>query len=285
VASIHVLRRSPKEDVDGRDKPDHDGLCFAQIRHVREIRVTPGATTPIRRAMVLAAGLGQRMRPITDSLPKPLVKIGGKAMLDHALDRLAEAGVSEAVVNVHHLASQIEAHLTERTSPRIRISDERAMLLETGGGVKKALPLLGDTPFFHVNSDSLWSETRRSNISAMAQAWDAGTMDMLLLLARREDSIGFDGAGDFFRDENGRLARRGKAASAPYVYAGVAILKPELFEDTPEGPFSLNLLFDRAIATGRLHGLVLEGQWLHVGTPQAIAPAEAAYTAAQALDA
>lgn len=236
----------------------------------------------IDRAMVLAAGLGQRMRPITDTLPKPLVQIGGKAMLDHALDRLAQAGVGEAVVNVHHLADRIESHLAGRTSPRITISDERAQLLETGGGVKKALPLLGERPFFHVNSDSLWSETGRSNLLAMTERWDGAEMDMLLLLARREGSIGFDGAGDFFRDEAGRLTRRGAAASAPYVYAGVAILKPTLFSDTPEGPFSLNLLFDRAIAAGRLFGLVLEGQWLHVGTPAAIAPAEAAFAAASA---
>ncbi|HEV7256435.1 MAG TPA: nucleotidyltransferase family protein [Bosea sp. (in: a-proteobacteria)] len=235
--------------------------------------------------MVLAAGLGQRMRPITDTLPKPLVAIGGKAMLDHALDRLAEAGVEQAVVNVHHLAAQIENHLAERQSPRVTISDERAQLLETGGGVKKALPLLGQEPFFHVNSDSLWSETERSNMSAMAQAWDAGRMDMLLLLARREDSVGFDGRGDFFRDDEGLLTRRGSAESAPYVYAGVAIMKPTLFSDTPEGPFSLNLLFDRAIAADRLHGLVLEGQWLHVGTPEAIAPAEAAFAAANRVHA
>ncbi len=242
--------------------------------------MTPAASTPIRRAMVLAAGLGQRMRPITDTLPKPLVAIGGKAMLDHALDRLAEAGIEEAVVNVHHLARQIEAHLAGRKQPRITISDERAQLLETGGGVKKALPLLGEGPFFHVNSDSLWSETGPSNIAAMAAAWNPHSMDLLLLLAPRETSIGFDGAGDFFRDEAGRLTRRGRAGSAPYVYAGVAILKPELFADTPEGPFSLNLLFDRAIAAGRLHGAVLEGQWLHVGTPEAIAPAEAAFARA-----
>jgi MurNAc alpha-1-phosphate uridylyltransferase len=249
---------------------------------IREIRVTPAASTPIRRAMVLAAGLGQRMRPITDSLPKPLVAIGGKAMLDHALDRLAEAGVEEAVVNVHYLAGLIEAHVAARTQPRVTISDERAQLLETGGGVRKALPLLGSEPFFHVNSDSLWSETGKSptgksNIAAMAAAWNPQSMDLLLLLAPRETSIGFDGAGDFFRDEAGRLTRRGKADYAPYVYAGVAILKPELFADTPEGPFSLNLLFDRAIAAARLHGVVLEGQWLHVGTPEAIAPAEAAF--------
>ena len=238
--------------------------------------------THIERAMVLAAGLGQRMRPITDTLPKPLVAIGGKAMLDHALDRLAEAGVREAVVNVHHLADRIEAHLAGRTSPHVTISDERAQLLETGGGVRKALPLLGPHPFFHVNSDSLWSESGRSNLAAMTRRWDASAMDMLLLLAERETSIGFDGAGDFVRDEAGRLTRRGSAASAPFIYAGVAILKPDLFEATPEGPFSLNLLFDRAIAAGRLYGQVLEGQWLHVGTPDAIAPAEAAFAAAQA---
>lgn len=238
--------------------------------------------THIERAMVLAAGLGQRMRPITDTLPKPLVAIGGKAMLDHALDRLAEAGVREAVVNVHHLADRIEAHLAGRTSPHVTISDERAQLLETGGGVRKALPLLGPHPFFHVNSDSLWSESGRSNLSAMTRRWDASAMDMLLMLAERETSIGFDGAGDFVRDEAGRLTRRGAAASAPFIYAGVAILKPDLFEATPEGPFSLNLLFDRAIAAGRLYGQVLEGQWLHVGTPDAIAPAEAAFAAAQA---
>ncbi len=178
--------------------------------------------------------------------------------------------------------SASKSHLASRSSPRITISDERAQLLETGGGVRKALPLLGEQPFFHVNSDSLWSETGRSNLGAMTQAWDEGAMDMLLLLANRQDSIGFDGAGDFFRDEDGRLARRGAAASAPFVYAGVAILKPALFADTPEGPFSLNLLFDRAIAAGRLFGLVLEGQWLHVGTPEAIAPADAAFAAASA---
>jgi len=265
--------------VDGRDKPDHDALRFS-LAFSPEIRVTQARFSPIRRAMVLAAGLGQRMRPITDTLPKPLVRIGGKAMLDHALDRLSEAGVEDAVVNVHHLAAQIEAHVAGRARPRITISDERAELLETGGGVKKALPLLGTEPFFHVNSDSVWSETGRSNMSAMAQGWDAAGMDMLLLLAKREGSVGFDGRGDFFRGADGLLTRRGSAESAPYVYAGVAIMKPELFAETPEGPFSLNLLFDRTIATGRLHGLVLDGQWLHVGTPEAIAPAEAAFAAA-----
>lgn len=247
--------------------------------------MTETGSRPIRRAMVLAAGIGQRMRPITDSLPKPLVRIGGKAMLDHALDRLAESGVTEAVVNVHHLAEQIEAHLAGRTHPRIVISDERDELLETGGGVKKALPLLGTEPFFHVNSDSLWSETGISNIAAMAEAWAPADMDMLMLLARREDSVGFDGAGDFFQDADGRLTRRGQAPTAPVVYAGVIIMKPEIFADTPEGSFSLNLLFDRLIARKRLFGHVLQGQWLHVGTPEAIAPAEDAFAAAQSFHA
>lgn len=240
---------------------------------------------PIRRAMVLAAGLGQRMRPITDTLPKPLVRIGGKTMLDHALDRLAEAGVSEAIVNVHHLADQIEAHLAGRERPRIIISDERDALLETGGGVKKALPLLGSEPFFHINSDSLWSERGVSNIAAMAEAWAPEEMDMLMLLARREESVGFDGAGDFFQDAEGRLTRRGQAPTAPVVYAGVIIMSPEIFADTPDGSFSLNLLFDRLITKKRLFGHVLQGQWLHVGTPEAIAPAEAAYAAALKVDA
>lgn len=247
--------------------------------------MTSTASPPIRRAMVLAAGLGQRMRPITDTLPKPLVRIAGKAMLDHMLDRLAEAGVEEAVVNVHHLAGQVEAHLMDRARPRITISDERAQLLETGGGVRKALPLLGAAPFFHVNSDALWRETGRPAMKALAEAWAPERMDMLLLLADRETSLGFDGAGDFFLAGDGRLARRGGAASAPHVYAGVAIMKPELFADTPEGPFSLNLLFDRAIARGRLFGERLEGRWLHVGTPEAIAPAEAVFAAAQPVDA
>jgi N-acetyl-alpha-D-muramate 1-phosphate uridylyltransferase len=201
-------------------------------------------------------------------------------MLDHALDRLAEAGVSTAVVNVHYLAEQIERHVARRNSPRIVISDEREALLETGGGVKKALPLLGTQPFLHVNSDSLWVERGISNISALCAAWNSATTDILLLVARREDSVGFDGMGDFHLAEDGTLARRGAAPTAPYVYAGVAILKPGLFGDTPEGAFSLNLLFDRAIAAGTLRGLPLQGRWLHVGTPDAIAPAEAAFSAA-----
>jgi N-acetyl-alpha-D-muramate 1-phosphate uridylyltransferase len=233
-----------------------------------------------KMAMVLAAGLGKRMRPITDTLPKPLIKVGGKTMLDHALDRLTEAGVETVVVNVHYLAGQIEAHLSDRKHPRIQISDERKALLETGGGVRKALPLLGNEPFLHFNSDSLWVEHGRSNVADLVAAWNPERMDMLLLLARREQSIGFDGAGDFNRSENGVLARRGGAPSAPFIYAGVAIIKPKLFDNTPDGPFSLNMQFDRAIAAGRLHGHILDGTWLHVGTPDAIAPANAQFAMA-----
>jgi len=225
---------------------------------------------PVRTAMILAAGLGKRMRPITDTLPKPLVEIGGRTMLDHALDRAAEAGIKTAIVNVHYLADLVEARLATRETPRIVVSDERGQLLETGGGVRKALPLLGPEPFLLMNSDSLWLEGPRSNVSALIDAWDPVRMDILLLLAASATSIGYDGKGDFSMEADGRLTRREERRMTPFVYAGVAILKPELFADTPEGAFSLNLLFDRAIAKGRLYGLRLDGQWLHVGTPEAV---------------
>ena len=224
--------------------------------------------------MVLAAGLGKRMRPITDTTPKPLVRVGGRALVDHALDRLEQAGIASAVVNVHYLAELIETHLQGRRRPQIVISDERGELLETGGGVKKALPLLPDAPFVLLNSDSLWIDAGPSNLAALSAAWDGERMDILLLVASVAESLGYEGRGDFFMDPGGRLARRGTQASAPYVYAGVAILKPQLFADTPDGAFSLNLLFDRAIAADRLYGRALDGQWLHVGTPDAIAAAE-----------
>ena len=229
--------------------------------------------------MVLAAGLGQRMRPITATLPKPLVQVGGRALIDHALDRLSDAGVETAVVNVHYLADLVEAHARRRGTPRIVISDERDRLLETGGGVKRALPLLGADDFLVLNSDSLWIEGPRQNLGALREAWDPERMDLLLLVAAAADSFGYDGRGDFVMDPDGRLGRRGEREVAPFVYAGVAVCKPGLFADTPEGPFSLNLLFDRAIAAGRLYGQRLEGQWLHVGTPDSIAGAEARLTA------
>ena len=229
----------------------------------------------IKTAMVLAAGLGKRMRPITDTIPKPLVQVGGRAMLDHALDRLAAAGVETAVVNVHHLAEQIERHLAGRERPRIVISDERDALLETGGGILKALPLLGDGAFLVLNSDSLWIEGPHSNVARMIACWNPATMDILLLLASAATSLGYDGSGDFAMDAAGLLRRRREREIVPFVYAGVAIMKPELFRDALPGSFSLNRLFDRAIEAGRLHGVRLDGEWLHVGTPDSIKAADA----------
>lgn len=223
-------------------------------------------------AMVLAAGLGTRMRPITDACPKPLVRVGGKALIDHAFARLREAGVRHAVVNVHHLADQVEAHLGAVQGLEIDVSDERDALLETGGGVKRALPLLGPE-FLVMNSDSLWTETT-SNLGRLLAAWRSDSMDALLLLAAR-DSLGYDGGGDFHRHPGGRLSRRIQGQTAPFVYAGVAIMKASSFAATPDAAFSLNLVFDRAIAAGRLFGIALEGEWLHVGTPEAIGAAEA----------
>jgi MurNAc alpha-1-phosphate uridylyltransferase len=235
-------------------------------------------TTP-RRAMVLAAGLGTRMRPLTDTVPKPLVKVAGKPLLDHVLDRLGDAGVERAVVNVHYLGEQIIAHVAARTRPRIVISDERGLLLGTGGGAVKALPELGDTPFFHLNADTIWIDGVKPNLTRLAESFDPANMDALLLLAPTANSIGYAGHGDFAMAGDGRLQRRGERELAPFVFAGAAILSPALFADSPHGEFSLTLLFDRAAAAGRLAGLRLEGLWMHVGTPEAIAEAEAAIKA------
>ncbi len=229
-----------------------------------------------RRAMVLAAGLGTRMRPLTENLPKPLVKVAGKALIDHVLDRLADAGVETAVVNVHHMADQIEAHLKGRARPKIVISDERGELLDTGGGVVKAMTLLGDAPFFHMNSDTVWIEGVTPNLARLAAQFDAERMDAVMLLAATASSIGYEGRGDFAMTPDGRLRRRAEREVVPFVYAGAAILAPALFADAPKGKFSLNALFDRAIEAGRLYGLRLEGTWMHVGTPAAIQAAEAA---------
>ena len=228
------------------------------------------------RAMVLAAGLGMRMRPLTDALPKPLVKVAGHALLDHVLDRLADAGVETAIVNVHHMADQIEKHLKGRTRPKIAISDERGELLDTGGGVVKALKLLGTEPFLHMNSDTLWIEGVTPNLARLAAGFDPARMGILLLLASTTASIGYDGRGDFLMAPDGRLSRRAERQVAPFVYAGAAMLSPAQFADAPKGKFSLNTMFDRAIEAGRLYGLRLEGTWMHVGTPAAIQAAEAA---------
>ncbi|MGA9323547.1 MAG: nucleotidyltransferase family protein [Xanthobacteraceae bacterium] len=228
------------------------------------------------RAIVLAAGLGTRMRPYNGHVPKPLVEIGGKSLIDYSLDRLANAGVERAVVNVHHLADALERHLAPRQRPKIVISDERGELLGTGGGIAKALPQLGGAPFFLVNSDTVWLDGVKPNFTRLAEAFDPATMDVLLLLAPTAGSIGYTGRGDFAMLPDGRLRRRREHEVVPFVYAGAAILSPLLFADVPSGAFSLTLLFDRAGASGRLYGLRLEGVWMHVGTPEAVAAAEAA---------
>jgi len=224
--------------------------------------------------MVLAAGIGKRMRPLTETTPKPLIKVGGRALIDYALDRLSAAGIERAVVNVHYLADLVEAHLAPRETPTIVIADERQELLETGGGLKKALPLLGDEPFLTVNSDSLWIEGPRPNLMRLIEAWNPERMDILQLLAPIATAVGYEGYGDFSIDPEGRLRRRRDREVTPFVYAGIAILKPELLAGTPDGPFSANLLYDRAIERGKLYGLRLDGEWLHVGDPQALKAAE-----------
>jgi N-acetyl-alpha-D-muramate 1-phosphate uridylyltransferase len=225
--------------------------------------------------MILAAGLGTRMRPLTLTRPKPLIDVAGRPLIDHILDLLGEAGVKTAVVNVHYLADLLEHHLGgRRQAPHVIVSDERAALLDSGGGVKKALPHLGDAPFYVLNSDSFWIDGPRPNLLRLAEAFDPARMDMLLLLASTATSTGYDGVGDFAMDPAGVLRRRREREVVPFAYAGVCIVNPLLFSGTPDGPFSLNLLFDKAAAGGRLHGLRLDGAWLHVGTPEAIAAAE-----------
>jgi N-acetyl-alpha-D-muramate 1-phosphate uridylyltransferase len=233
-----------------------------------------------KSAIVLAAGLGTRMRPYNGAIPKPLVCVGGKSLIDYSLDRLAEARVERAVVNVHHLADALERHLATRAKPQIVISDERGALLGTGGGIAKALPKLGDAPFFLVNSDTFWLDGVKPNFLRLAEAFDTDAMDALLLLAPTAGSIGYEGAGDFAMLPDGRLRRRAEREVTPFVYAGAAILSPALFADAPSGEFALTRLFDRADERGRLFGLRLEGVWMHVGTPEAVAEAEAALAAA-----
>ncbi|MGP8231512.1 MAG: nucleotidyltransferase family protein [Methylovirgula sp.] len=226
------------------------------------------------KAMVFAAGRGMRMRPLTQTVPKPLIKVGGRPMIDHLLDRFALAGVGTAVVNVHHLADQIEAHLATRTAPKIVISDERDLLLDQGGAIKKALPVLGGAPFFLCNTDAFWVEGAKPNLNRLAAAWNPDEMDVLLLVAATPTSSGIDWPGDFTMDGFGRLTKREERRVAPFVYSGIGIIKPELFADAPDGPFRLLPYFIKAAETGRLHGLRLDGIWLHVGTPQAIDDAE-----------
>jgi MurNAc alpha-1-phosphate uridylyltransferase len=233
-------------------------------------------------AMVLAAGLGTRMRQLSRTLPKPLAAVRERPLIDHVLDRLMNAGVAHAVVNVHYFADLLEAHLHTRARPRVSISDEREKLLGTGGGIAKALGLLGNAPFLLINSDSLWIEPATANLLRLAKFFDRQRMDAALLLAATGDARGYDGRGDYSIEADGQLRRRPERGTAPNVYMGVAILSPSLFDGAPRGAFALGELFDRAEKAGRLMGLRLEGTFLHVGTPEAIEEAEAAITRAGA---
>ena len=226
-------------------------------------------------AMILAAGMGKRMRPLTASQPKPLVRVAGKPLIDHALDRLEDAGVAKAVVNVHYLADALEAHIVGRAAPAVTISDEREELLETGGGMLKALPRLPD-PFFSLNSDNIWLDGPSSAFHDLSNRWNPDEMDALLLVVPHARAVNFSGAGDFHMDPLGRLRRRISGRIAPFIYTGIQLVSRRLMREAPEGAFSTNLLWNRAIEEGRLFGASFTGQWFEVGTPEAIAPTEAA---------
>lgn len=232
--------------------------------------------TQLRTAMVMAAGLGKRMRPLTATRPKPLVKVGSQPLLDHVLDHLRDAGIGKVVVNVHYLADAIEAHLAVRAADLdVEISDERAQLLETGGGLVKALPLIEDEQFLVVNSDNYWVDGPMGAIDLLARRWDPERMDALLLLVPLARAHCHGGQGDFHMDGNGRISRRKPGCVAPFVYTGVQIIARRLIRDAPEGPFSTNLFWNRAIEAGRAYGLAHQGLWFDVGTPAAIARTEA----------
>ncbi|MEO1103070.1 MAG: nucleotidyltransferase family protein [Pseudomonadota bacterium] len=232
--------------------------------------------------MVLAAGRGARMRPLSAMTPKPLIEVAGKALIDHLFDRLEAGGVRRFVVNVHYLPDLIEVHVKRRVPGRVIISDERAALLETGGGVVNALSLLPQGPFVVANSDTFWVEGASNTVARLIEAFDPLAMDGLLLLAPTVRAVGYEGHGDFELSPDGRLTRRGERTIAPFVYAGCAVFSRAAFEGAPEGRFSLNVIFDRLIASRRLFGIRLDGLWLHVGTPAAIAEAEQAFFASAA---
>lgn len=234
--------------------------------------------TAPKHAMVLAAGLGKRMRPITDTLPKPLVRIAGRTLLDRGLDSLAAAGVEHAVVNTHHLGDQIVRHVAGRAKPRVTISDESAQLLDSAGGIVKALPELGGEPFFILNADTFWVDTSAPNLERLALAWDEQQMDILLMLADTADATGHSGGPDFLLAQDGNLAWA-KGAAEGLIYAGAAIVHPRIFAGAKAEPHSLLLYFERAMAAGRLHGMKMTGRWITVGTPDAIPEAEAAVAA------
>ena len=229
----------------------------------------------ITYAMILAAGLGTRMRPLTNDTPKPLVKVAGRALIDHAIDRLRDAGVRVIVINVHYHADKLRHHLARRDDVEIRISDETDAILGTGGGIVRALPLFEGEPFFLHNSDSIWAEGYGHALARLAARWNAETMDSLLLMASLVTSMGYEGRGDFLMDSEGRLSLVPEGQLSPFAYPGASILHPRLFEGAPHGAFPLLQLWERAIEQGRLFGVRLDGVWMHVGTPEALKEAEA----------
>jgi MurNAc alpha-1-phosphate uridylyltransferase len=247
------------------------------VSFAKPMSLRPNPTQPpIGTAMVLAAGLGKRMRPLTATRPKPLVEVAGKPLLDHVLDRLRSAGIARVVVNVHYLADSLEAHLKRKAGDLdIQVSDERGLLLETGGGVAKALPLIADERFLIANSDNLWIDGPVDAIRLLADRWNDAEMDALLLLVPLARANCHSGLGDFHMDPAGHISRRRAAKVAPFVFTGVQLVSKRLFADLPEGPFSFNLLWDRAIAAGRAYGVSHQGLWFDVGTPPAIGKTEA----------
>ena len=243
-------------------------------RRSLRLRAEVAAEVP-KTAMVMAAGLGKRMRPLTATRPKPLIEIAGKTLLDHVLDRLRAAGIENVIVNVHYLADALEAHLAVRSGGlNVRISDERKQLLETGGGLVKAAPLIDSDPFLAINSDNLWIDGPADTLKLLASHWDGDRMDALLLLVPHARALNHGGLGDFHMDRTGRLRRRAKSRVAPFVYTGIQMMAKRLLEDAPQGPFSTNLLWDRAIEEGRCFGAVHQGLWFDVGTPRAIRQTE-----------
>ena len=229
---------------------------------------------PLKKAMILAAGLGSRMRPITNRTPKPLVQVDGHALIDHAMDRLVEGGVTDVVVNLHYLSDQVERHLSNRENPNITFSQECNELLETGGGVKNALKQLGNDPFWVVNCDSLWLNGPQKMMTRAIEQWDPEKMDALLVLHSTVDAYGYEGQGDFQADPNGLLTRRPELEVAPWLFTGIQILSPKIFDKTPDGAFSLNVVYNNMIENSRLYGMVHDGEWFHVGTPEGLSEVE-----------
>ncbi len=230
----------------------------------------------INSAMVMAAGLGTRMRPLTNDRPKPLVQVAGKALIDHSLDKLREVGIRDVVVNVHYLPDMVRAHLAARGKDlNIAISDESDLLLETGGGLIKALPLLAQDPFYCINSDNIWTEHENNSLKELARYWDAEKMDALLLVVPKSHAHNHGGAGDFFLSSDSQLTRRNDEPHAPFIYTGIQLISHRLLRDPPDGAFSTNVLWNRAISDRRLYGIVHKGNWFDIGAPSAIAPTEA----------